>query len=223
MAKILVACEYSGAVRDAFLSRGHEALSCDLGPSDTEGPHYQGDVRDLLGGGWDMMIAFPPCTYLSSSGMHWTVRGLRDPKLTEDALEFVRVLLGAPIPRIALENPVGVISSRIRKPDQIIQPNSFGADASKRTCLWLKNLPPLTPTQEVPPRWVCCGEVIPSGDKYGCPYCGGDKVARPRWGNQRNCGQNKLSESDLRWRLRSKTYPGVAEAMAEQWGPHAAG
>lgn len=118
--KVLVACEYSGVVRDAFINRGHDAYSCDLLPSDSSfGPHFQGDVLKLLDEHWDLMIAHPPCTYLSVSGMHWTTRGLRDPKLTEDALEFVKVLLNANIPKIALENPVSIISSRIRKPDQI--------------------------------------------------------------------------------------------------------
>lgn len=138
--KVLIACEFSGVVRDAFLARGHDAMSCDLLPSVTPGPHHVGDVREILGDGWDLMIAHPPCTYLSSSGMHWTTRGLRDPQLTEDALDFVRALLDAPVPRIALENPIGCISTRIRKPDQIIQPWQFCHDASKATCLWLKGL-----------------------------------------------------------------------------------
>ncbi len=195
--KVLVACEYSGAVRDAFIRAGHEALSCDLLPSDAPGPHYQGDVRDVLYDGWDLMIAHPPCTYLSVSGMHWTARGLRDPQLTEDALDFVRLLMEAPIKRIAVENPVSVISSRIRKPDQIVNPYEFGHDASKKTCLWLKNLPPLRPTLRVEPRIV-----------------GG----RKRWGNQTDSGQNKLAPSEDRWKIRSETYPGIAQAMAEQWG-----
>jgi len=195
--RVLVACEYSGAVRDAFIARGHEALSCDLLPTDAPGPHYQGDVRDVLEMGWDLMVAHPPCKYLSVSGMHWTRRGLRDPQLTEDALDFVRLLLAAPIPRIALENPVSVISSRIRKPDQIISPHQFGHDASKKTCLWLKGLPPLRPTQLVPPRIV---------------------NGRQRWGNQTDSGQNRLSPSPDRWKLRSETYSGIAAAMADQWG-----
>lgn len=195
--KILVACEYSGKVRDAFLRAGHDAMSCDLLPTDAPGPHYQGDVTDILNDGWDLMVAHPPCTYLSVSGMHWTKRGLRDPKLTEDALAFVRLLLGAPIARIALENPISVISSRICKPDQIITPYMFGHDASKKTCLWLKNLPPLTPTQYVEPR-------IADG--------------RKRWGNQTDSGQNKLPPSADRWKIRSETYQGIADAMAEQWG-----
>jgi hypothetical protein len=195
--KILVACEYSGTVRDAFIRGGHEAMSCDLLPTDAPGPHYQGDVMDIIGYGWDLMIAHPPCTYLSVSGMHWTTRGLRDPQLTEDALEFVRQLMAAPIPRIALENPVSVISSRIRKPDQIITPYQFGHDASKKTCLWLKGLPLLRPTQFVEPRIV---------------------NGKQRWGNQTDSGQNKLPPSADRWKIRSETYIGIANAMAEQWG-----
>jgi len=203
VAKILVACEYSGAVRDAFIGGGHDAWSCDLLPTDAPGPHIQGDVTAVLAQGWDLMIAHPPCTYLSVSGMHWTTRGLRDPQLTEDALAFVRLLLDAPIDRIALENPVSVISSRIRKPDQIIHPWMFGHDASKQTCLWLKNLPLLTPTQIVEPRIV----ITPSG-----------KPAK-RWGNQcDNYGQDKLPPSADRWKIRSATYAGIAAAMAEQWG-----
>ena len=197
--KVLIACEYSGTVRDAFLEAGHDAMSCDLLPSQTPGPHYQGDVRDILNCGWDLMVAHPPCTYLSVSGMHWTTRGLRDPQLTEDALAFVRELLGAPIHHIALENPVSVISSRIRKPDQIIQPWWFGEDASKKTCLWLHNLPPLIPTQYVPPRMV------------------GNKA---RWANQTDSGQNRLGPSVDRWKIRSSTYPGIAKAMAKQWPEH---
>lgn len=195
--RVLVACEYSGTVRDAFLRSGHDAMSCDLLPTDRPGPHYQGDVLDILGDGWDLMIAHPPCTYLSVSGMHWTRRGLRDPQLTEDALAFVQTLMNAPIPRIAIENPISVISSRIRKPDQIVQPWQFGHDASKKTCLWLKNLPLLTSTQVVPPRVV---------------------NGRERWGNQTDGGQNRLGPSDDRWKIRSTTYQGLADAMALQWG-----
>lgn len=192
-----MACEYSGVVRDAFIAAGHEAMSCDLLEADTPGPHYKGDVKDVLGDGWDLMIAHPPCTYLSVSGMHWTTRGLRDPQLTEDALSFVGLLMTAPIERIAIENPVSVISSRIRKPDQVIQPWQFGHDASKKTCLWLKNLPLLLPTKVVEPRFV-----------------GGKK----RWGNQTDSGQNRLSPSEDRWKIRSETYQGIAQAMAKQWG-----
>ena len=193
---ILIACEYSGTVRDAFIRAGHDAMSCDLLPTDVPGPHYQGDVFDIINNGWDMMIAHPPCTYLSVSGMHWTARGLRDPQLTEDALDFVTRLMAAFIPRIAIENPISVISSRIRKPDQIINPWQFGHDASKRTCLWLKNLPLLTPTEIVEPRIV-------NGKK--------------RWANQTDSGQNRLPPSDDRWKIRSETYTGIAQAMADQW------
>lgn len=195
--RVLVACEYSGAVRDAFRALGHFALSCDLLPSDAPGPHYQGDVSDVLGAGWDLMIAHPPCTYLSVSGMHWTRRGLRDPQLTEDALSFVRLLMDAPIPRIAVENPISIISSRIRKPDQIVQPWQYGHDASKATCLWLKGLPSLTPTRLVEPRII---------------------DGRKRWGNQTDSGQNRLSPSVDRWKIRSATFSGIAQAMAQQWG-----
>jgi hypothetical protein len=183
-------------VRDAFLARGHDAMSCDLLPAETPGPHYQGDVMDIINDGWDLMVAHPPCTYLSVSGMHWTRRGLRDPKLTEDALAFVQTLLAAPVPRIALENPVSIISSRIRKPDQIVHPYMFGHDASKKTCLWLKNLAPLQPAQYVAPRLV---------------------NGKPRWGNQTDSGQNRLPPSEHRWKDRSRTYEGIAAAMAEQW------
>jgi len=195
--RVLVACEYSGAVRDAFIAAGHDAMSCDLLPTDATGPHYQGDVRDVIGNGWDLMVAHPPCTYLAVSGMHWTKRGLRDPQLTEDALDFVHLLMDAPIPRIAVENPVSVISSRIRRPDQIVQPWMFGHDASKKTCLWLKNLPPLRPTHMVEPRTI---------------------NGKPRWGNQTNSGQNRLAPSADRWKIRSETYAGIAQAMAQQWG-----
>lgn len=195
--KVLVACEYSGKVRDAFIRRGHEAMSCDLLPTDVPGPHYQGDVMDIIHQGWDMLIAFPPCTYLCVSGMHRTVRGLRDPKLTEDALLFVKTLMDSGIGRIAIENPVGVISTRIRKPNQIVQPYEYGHDASKKTCLWLKNLPKLQPTKYIEPRIV------------------GRKM---RWGNQTDSGQNRLAPSDTRWKERSETFQGIADAMAEQWG-----
>lgn len=196
--KVLVACESSGVVRRAFEAHGHEAWSSDLLPAlDGSSRHLLGDVRQWLDRSWDLLIAHPPCTYLSVSGMHRTVRGLRDPKLTEDALAFVRLLMDAPIERIAIENPVSVISTRIRKPTQIIQPYEFGHDASKTTCLWLKNLPKLKPTRYVEPRMI---------------------DGLPRWSNQTDSGQNRLSPGPERWRLRSETYEGVAAAMAEQWG-----
>lgn len=198
--RVLVGCEYSGQVRRAFRALGHDAYSCDLLPADDDAGthHMREDVLKVIGLGiWDLAIFHPPCTYLSVSGMHWTTRGKRDPQLTEDALAFVQALMDAPIPRIAIENPVSVISSRIRKPDQIIQPYWFGDDASKKTCLWLKNLPPLTPTSMVEGRMV---------------------NGKQRWGNQTDSGQNKLAPSADRWKERSVTYPGIARAMAEQWG-----
>lgn len=234
MGRVLIACEFSGVVRRAFRERGHDAWSCDLLPAeDGDEHHFCGDVRAWCDGwkhppkwsptevrdGWDLMIAHPPCTHLAVSGMHWTKRGLRDPQLTEAALAFVRLLMGAPIRRIAIENPISIISSHIRKPDQIVQPYQFGHDASKATCLWLKNLPPLSPTKFVEPRYVCaCGYTFAySLGKYGCANCCGEKTVKLRWANQTDSGQNKLTPSADRWKERSKTYRGIAEAMAEQW------
>lgn len=191
--RVLVACEYSGTVRDAFIRKGHSAWSCDILPTDVPGPHYQCDVREIIDNDWDLMIAHPPCTYLSVSGMHWTTRGLRDPKLTEDALEFVRFLMNAPIPRIAIENPVSVISSRIRKPDQIIQPWMFGHPETKATCLWLKGLEPLKETNNVKQEMMTLKKSQRSRIHYASP-------------------------SPDRWKLRSTTFQGIANAMAEQWG-----
>jgi hypothetical protein len=248
--RVLIACECSGVVRDAFKRAGHHAVSCDLVPTDAPGLHYQGDAIDLLDGwepvqfaaqcdpdgdgwcatvdqdpndchcvgptqdgieyketaggillgrpvenpAWDLMIAHPPCTYLSVSGLHWNGRVPGRTKQTEDALDFVRALMAAPIKHIALENPVSCISSKIRKPDQIIQPWWFGHDASKKTCLWLKNLPKLKETNRLP---------------------GDDKTRRA---NQTPSGQNKLGPSPTRAKDRSKTYEGIADAMAGQWG-----
>jgi hypothetical protein len=201
--RVLIACEYSGTVRDAFIRLGHDAMSCDLLPTDNPGPHYQGDVRDILNDGWDLMIAHPPCTYLCSSGLHWNKRRPERAAQTEEALQFVRLLLEANIPKIALENPIGCISTRIKKYDQMIQPYDFGDDASKQTCLWLKGLPKLMHTQRVAGRIV----VTPSG-----------KLAE-RWSNQcDNYGQDKTSPSPDRWKIRSQTYQGIANAMAQQWG-----
>lgn len=195
--RVLVACEHSGIVRDAFVACGHDAWSCDLLPSETSGKHHQCDVLEVVNLGWDLMIAHPPCTYLCVSGMHWTIRGKRDPKLTDQSIAFVRQLMQSPIERIAIENPVSIISSRIRLPDQIIQPYQFGHDASKKTCLWLKNLPMLKPTEYIHPRFV---------------------NGKPRWKNQTDGGQNKLPPTKDRWKIRSQTYSGIAEAMAIQWG-----
>lgn len=179
--RVLVACEYSGRVRDAFLRRGHDAMSCDLLPTEVAGPHYQGDVRDVLGDGWNLLIAHPPCTHLAVSGARW----FKDKRAEQlEALEFVRLLLDAPIERIALENPVSIISSRIRKPDQVIQPWQFGHGEVKATCLWLKNLPLLVPTNVVPGREARVHRMPPGPD---------------------------------RWKERSRTFEGVAEAMADQF------
>lgn len=184
--KVLVACEFSGTVRRAFSELGHDAWSCDLIDSDDKSSkHIKQDVLTILNDGWDIMIAHPPCTYLSVSGMHWTTRGLRDPKLTEDGLCFVKTLMDAPIDKICIENPISVISSRIRKPDQIVQPWMFGHGETKATCLWLKNLTKLAPTNIV------------------------DGREQKIW---------KLHPSKDRWKQRSKTYEGIAKAMAEQWG-----
>lgn len=193
--RILVGCEYSGRVRQAFRDLGHDAWSCDFLPSEDASPyHIQGDVLALLNDGWDLGVFHPPCTYLAVSGLHWNGRVPGRAAKTEEALVFVRTLMGAPIPKIALENPVSCISTRIRKPDQVIQPWWFGEDASKKTCLWLKNLPPLVPTNRLP---------------------GNDKTRRA---NQTPSGQNKLGPSPDRWKDRSRTYLGVAQAMADQWG-----
>jgi site-specific DNA-cytosine methylase len=190
--KVLIACEYSGAVRDAFRALGHDAMSCDLLPTDAPGPHYQGDVRDVLGNGWDLMIAHPPCTHLAVSGARWFAEKQQE---QQEALAFVRLLLDAPIPRIAIENPVSIISSRIRKPDQIIQPWQFGHEATKTTCLWLKDLPLLEPTSIV-------GKGARHVTKSG--------RSLPQWYN--------LPPSADRWKIRSATFPGIAAAMADQWG-----
>ena len=193
--RILVACEFSGTVRDAFLAKGHDAVSCDFLPTESPGLHVQGNVLELLAcESFDLMIAHPPCTYLSVSGLHWNTRRPERAAQTEAALAFVLALAAAPIERIAIENPIGAISTRWRKPDQIIQPWQFGHDASKATCFWLKNLAPLIHT-----------DVLPGGK-------------HARRANQTLSGQNKLGPSPDRWKLRSLTYPGIAAAMANQWG-----
>jgi hypothetical protein len=248
--RVLVACEFSGTVRDAFTRAGCHAVSCDLLPSEAAGLHYEGDVSLLLHGWeparfggecdssgdgwcrvvdqdidscdcmgptqeeaeyvevrgtlfarpiarphWDLMVAHPPCTYLAVSGMHWNKRRPEREALTEQALVFVHRLMTAPIRRKAVENPISVISTRIRKPSQIVHPHQFGHDASKATCLWLEGLPPLEPTQVVAPG------------------------ANGRWGNQTPSGQNKIGPSPDRWKERSRTFQGIADAMAAQWAP----
>lgn len=180
--RILVACEFSGTVRDAFSAIGWDAWSCDLLPSQSHGQHFQRDVREVISDGWDMMICHPPCTHLAVSGARWFKDKVKE---QAESLEFVRFLLDAPIPRIALENPVSIISSRIRKPDQIVQPWQFGHGETKATCLWLKGLPKLQPSQIVSGREARIWKLPPGPD---------------------------------RWMERSRTFPGIARAMAEQWG-----
>lgn len=179
--KILVACEFSGTVRDAFTKLGHYALSCDLLPTDVPGEHYQGNVLDIIDDGWDLMVAHPPCTHLAVSGARWFKDKIEEQK---ESLDFVKQLMEAPIQRICIENPISIISSRIRKPDQIIQPWMFGHGETKATCLWLKNLPKLIPTNIVEGR-------------------------EPRI--------HKLPPTEDRWKIRSKTFQGIADAMAQQW------
>lgn len=185
--RVLVACEFSGIVRDAFIARGHDAWSCDLLESERPGPHIKTDVRTQLGWGWDepwdLLIAHPPCTDLAVSGARWFAS--KGPKRIDAALAFVQALMDAPVPRIAIENPVSIISSRIRKPDQIVQPWMFGHPETKATCLWLKNLPPLVPTDIVDGREPRVHHASPGPD---------------------------------RWKERSRTLQGIANAMAEQWG-----
>lgn len=181
--RVLVACEYSGRVREAFRAKGHDAWSCDLLPADDGSEyHYQCDVKEVIGLGWDLMIAHPPCTHLAVSGARWFKDKVVEQK---EALEFVQYLLDAPIEYIALENPISIISSRIRKPDQIIQPWQFGHGETKATCLWLKNLPKLVPSDIVDGRENRVWKLPPSAD---------------------------------RWKLRSETFQGIADAMADQWG-----
>ena len=197
--KILVACEFSGVVREAFRAKGHDAWSSDLLPADDGSEfHIQGDVLECLEDGWDMMIAHPPCTYLASSGLHWNKRIPGREDKTHEAMIFFLNLIGEGfishgIKKIAVENPIGRISTEYRKPDQIIQPWQFGHPESKATCLWLKGLPKLKPT-----------EILTKTSKY--------------WQNQTPTGQNKFGPSPDRWKKRSITYSGIAAAMAEQWG-----
>ena len=197
--RVLVACEFSGIVRDAFAAKGHDAWSCDLLPTERLGQHIQGDALEHLDDGWDLMIAHPDCRFLTLAGLHWNNRIHGRKERTAEALEFVRQLLNAPIPRIALENPIGCISTHIRKPNQIIQPHQFGHPESKQTALWLVGLPKLVPTNILTPTRF-------------------QKNGRPRWDNQTPTGQNKLGPSPDRWKKRSRTYQGIATAMADQWG-----
>tara|TARA_R100000458_G_scaffold106_1_gene69 strand:- start:497 stop:1105 length:609 start_codon:yes stop_codon:yes gene_type:complete len=187
--KILIACEYSGRVRDAFIAQGHDAISCDILPTDSPGPHYQGDVRDILEDGFDLMIAHPPCTHLAVSGAKHFWRKEKEQK---EALNFVRLLMNCNIPRWCIENPISIISSRIRPPDQIIQPYEYGDPFQKSTCLWLKNLPLLKPTK-----------IVDKGEFYISPS--GKKL--PKWYSE-----------DKSWISRSRTFQGIANAFGNQWG-----
>lgn len=190
--KVLIACEFSGIVREAFRELGHDAWSCDLLPTEIPGQHYQGYLEDFIRGGeeWDLIIAHPPCTHLAVSGARYFKEKQADGR-QEYAINFFMMIANRNCPKIAIENPVGIMSTVWRKPDQIIQPWQFGEDASKATCLWLKNLPKLQSTQV---------------------------IIKSRYANQTASGQNKLSPSPFRAMLRSRTYPGIAKAMAEQWG-----
>lgn len=212
--KVLIACEYSGIVRDAFIKKGHQAISCDLLPSESDlGEHYQGDVTDILYDDWDLMIAHPPCTYLSVSGARWYYHP-EDKHLPyeerrphpmhpnrrqhqQEALDFVQLLLDAPIEKIAVENPISVISSRIKKPTQIIQPYEYGHPTSKSTCLWLKNLEPLQPTNIVEPIWINVSD--------------GKRMSKFHY-------DTYTLPKEERGKIRSATFPGIAQAMADQWG-----
>lgn len=195
---VLIGCEVSGRVRDAFLARGFDAWSCDLRPSRHAGPHIIGDIRRVLAFGcWHCAILFPPCQYLAVSGLHWNARDASRAAKTDDALAFVAELFAAPVPMLAIENPRGAIGSRIMPASQTLQPFQFREDASKATCLWLRNLPRLRPT-----GWVE----------------GRDVEGATRWSNQTDSGQNKLSQSAERADRRAETYPEIASAMAEQWG-----
>jgi len=194
--RVLVACEFSGTVRDAFIARGHDAMSCDLEPA--PGKHYQGNVLEILRDGWDLMIAHPPCTYLTVAANKWMKpeyahRFPDRPQQREDAIDFFRALWRADIPRIAIENPIGIMSSRLRKPDQVLQPWMFGHPERKATCLWLSNLPPLYPTKNVKQEMLS----LSRSEQHKMHH---------------------LPPSKDRWKLRSITYQGIADAMASQWG-----
>ena len=195
--KVLVACEYSGRVRDAFIKRGHDAMSCDLLPTDSPGPHYQGDVRDVLHDDWDLLVAHPPCTYMTNSGVSWLHKDPARWELLDDAAAFFNLFLDAPIERIAVENPImhKYAKERIgnRKQSQVIQPWMFGHMEQKGTCLWLKGLPLLQPTNNVKAQMM----ELPNNERQRLHY---------------------LPPSKDRWKLRSTTYQGIADAMAAQWG-----
>lgn len=190
--RILVACEYSGTVRDAFIKQGHDAMSCDLLPTDVQGPHYQGDVFDIIGDGWDMIIAHPPCTDLAVSGSRWFEKKRQDGR-QQTAIDFFMTFARCGIPRICIENPVSIMSTVWRKPDQVIHPWMFGHPEQKATCLWLSGLPKLVETKNVREQMMA----LPKSQRERIHYA---------------------SPKPDRWKIRSKTYQGVADAMAQQWG-----
>ena len=202
--KILIACEFSGTVRDAFIRGGHSAMSCDLEPTESVGPHYQGDVMDIINNGWDMMIAFPPCTHLAVSGAKHFAKKRADGR-QQQGIDFFLKIINANIPKIAVENPIGIMSTIYKKPTQIIQPWQFGHEAQKTTCLWLKNLPVLQHTK-----------LVDKGIFYVTPT--GKKM--PSWmSDPVDANGKKLAYgSDAIKKIRNKTFQGVADAMATQWG-----
>jgi hypothetical protein len=193
--KVLIACEYSGRVRDAFIAQGHDAISCDLLPTERVGPHYQGNVFDIINDGFDLMVAHPPCTDLAVSGAAWFAKKRADGS-QHKSIEFFMALVNANIPKICIENPIGIMSTLWRKPSQIIQPWMFGHPESKATCLWLKGIPLLIPTKNVKPEM----ELLPRNKQMRMHY---------------------LPPSPNRWKIRSETYQGIADAMAERWSNRA--
>jgi hypothetical protein len=196
--KVLVACEYSGTVRDAFIAKGHDAMSCDILPTESEGPHYQGDVFDIINSEkWDLMIAHPPCTHLAVSGAAWFEEKRKDGR-QQAAIDFFVAIANTKIPKTCIENPVCIMSTVWRKPDQYIQPYEYGHPATKKTALWLKNLPKLIPTN-----------IVNKGDCYY--YKSGKSM--PKW----YADTWRLPKAE-RAKIRSKTFPGIADAMADQWG-----
>lgn len=212
--KILIACEYSGIVRDAFIAKGHDAISCDILPTESPGKHYQGDVFDILGDGWDMMVAFPPCTHLANSGAAWFEKKRNDGRQRE-AIDFFLNLAKAPINKIAIENPIGIMGNFFKKPTQIIQPYYFGDGYKKSACLWLKNLPCLfhnaTPNLFNEP----ITHVKVTDGYFDWIDKNGKKKKQPRW--YYDCAFLPHKDGQ-RSKARSKTFPGIAQAMAEQWG-----
>lgn len=203
--KVLIACEFSGIVRDAFIKRGHDAWSCDLLPTERPGPHIQGDVLEILDDGWDLLIAHPPCTHLCVSGARWWKEKQKDGRQKE-AIKFFTKFMDASIDKIAVENPVGILTKAYRKPDQYIQPFWFGDKVQKKTGLWLVNLPNLQPTNIVDRGMIY---VDPRGHKHGGEHTNRAKKAYSP--------HMLLPRNEKRWMIRSRTFQGIADAMAEQW------